>query len=271
MAFSERLRRIQTQKETVLCIGLDPVPSRLPTPLRDGRLVTDAVRAFCSDVIEATAPYASAFKPNLAFFEALGPAGLTVLHQVLAAVPDHCLVVADAKRGDIGHSARFYARALYDELDAEACTVSPYLGADSITPFLEYEDRCTFVLTRTSNESAEAIQEDCTCDGVPLYRHVARRVRAWNSDVAGTAGLVVGATTPDALRGLREECPSLPFLIPGVGAQGGDPSTVVETAQTDTGPILVNSSRSILYASESEDYEAAAAEAARTLRNTLQP
>jgi len=269
MAFSNRLRSIQSTKQTALCVGLDPVPSRLPGPLRDGRLRTEAVRSFCASIIEATAPYACAFKPNLAFFEALGPAGLTVLDHVLSVVPEDCLVVADAKRGDIGHSAQFYAQSLFDQLGADACTVSPYLGRDSIAPFLEYEDRCTFVLARTSNDGAADLQAACTCDGLPLYRHVARQAASWNAAADGTAGLVVGATAPDALATLRADAPALPFLVPGVGAQGGDPKAVVDTAQTDGGPVLVNSSRSILYASDGADYADAAAEAARSLRDAL--
>lgn len=268
-SFSDRLQEIQSQKESLACVGLDPDPSRLPTPLRDGRLLTDAVREFCATIIEATAPYACAFKPNFAFFEALGPAGLTVLDQVTTTVPDDCLLIGDAKRGDIGNSARFYAQSIYDDLGFDACTVSPYLGRDSLAPFLDYEDRCTFVLARTSNEGAADLQEACTCDGTPLYRHVARKVSEWSEGADGTAGLVVGATAPDALTELREDSPTLPFLIPGVGAQGGDPTVVRDTAQTDDGPILVNSSRSILYASEDADYAEAAADAARSLRDAL--
>ncbi len=265
----DRLHERQREKESVLCVGLDPDPERLPTPLRDGRLLTDAVREFCATIVEATAPYACAYKPNFAFFEALGPAGLTVLDQVTAAIPDECLLIGDAKRGDIGNSAQFYAQSIYDTLGFDACTVSPYLGRDSIAPFLDYEDRCTFVLARTSNDGAADLQEACTCDGTPLYRHVARQVAAWSAEAEGTAGLVVGATAPDALAELRDDCPTLPFLIPGVGAQGGEPSDVVEAAQTEDGPILVNSSRSILYASEGPDYADAAAEAARSLRDAL--
>jgi len=265
----DRLQDLQREKESALCVGLDPDPERLPTPLRDGRLLTDAVREFCATIVEATAPYAVAYKPNFAFFEALGPAGLTVLDQVTAAIPDDCLLLADAKRGDIGHSARFYARSIYENMGFDACTVSPYLGRDSIMPFLEHEDTCTFVLARTSNEGAADIQEACTCDGIPLYRHVARRVAAWSAEADGTAGLVAGATAPEALAELRADAPTLPFLVPGVGAQGGDPGAVMDAAATDEGPVLVNSSRSILYASEEADYADAAAEAARTLRNAL--
>jgi orotidine-5'-phosphate decarboxylase len=268
-SFSDRLRTLQSEKESVVCVGLDPDPERLPAPLRDGRLLTDAVREFCATIVEATAPYACAFKPNFAFFEALGPAGLTVLHQVTQAIPDDCLLIGDAKRGDIGNSAQFYAQSIYEDLGFDSCTVSPYLGRDSIAPFLEYEDRCTFVLARTSNDGAADLQEACTCDGTPLYRHVAQKVAGWSADADGTAGIVVGATAPEALAELRDDCPTLPFLIPGVGAQGGSPGEVVDAAETNDGPILVNSSRSILYASEGDDYADAAAEAAKELREAL--
>jgi len=268
-SFSAQLQRIQSQKETAVCVGLDPVPSRLPAPLQDGRLRTDAVRAFCASIVEATAPYACAFKPNFAFFEALGPAGLTVLDQVLTTVPDECLLIGDAKRGDIGPSARFYAQALYDDFGLDACTVSPYLGGDSVGPFLEHEGTCTFVLTRTSNDGAADLQEACTCDGAPLYRRVAEHAAGWADGEDGEAGLVVGATAPDALRTLREAAPALPFLVPGVGAQGGDSAAVVDAAETEKGPVLVNSSRSILYASNGPDYAEAAAEAAAELRAAL--
>lgn len=265
----DRLRKVQREKGSVLCVGLDPDPSRLPLSLQNGRLVTDAVREFCATIVEATAPYACAFKPNLAFFEALGPAGLTVLDQVLSVIPEDTVVIADAKRGDIGNSARFYAQSLYKTFDVDACTVSPYLGRDSLAPFLQYPDRCTFVLARTSNDGAADFQEACSCDGRPLYQEVARRVAEWSAEADGTAGLVVGATAPASLSELREECPRLPFLIPGVGAQGGNPAEVMAAAETEDGPVLVNSSRSILYASEDADYADAATDAARSLRNAL--
>ncbi|MFB6272101.1 MAG: orotidine-5'-phosphate decarboxylase [Salinibacter sp.] len=268
-SFSSRLQHIQSQKDTAVCVGLDPVPARLPAPLQDGRLRTDAVRAFCSSIVEATAPYACAFKPNFAFFEALGPAGLTVLDQVVSTIPDDCLLIGDAKRGDIGHSAQFYAASLYDDFGFDGCTVSPYLGGDSVSPFLEHGGTCTFVLARTSNDGAAALQEACTCDGTPLYRHVAQKTTAWEDGEDGEAGLVVGATAPDALSPLRADAPTLPFLVPGVGAQGGDPAAVMDAAATKEGPVLVNSSRSILYASDGSDYAEAAADAAKSLRDAL--
>jgi len=268
-SFSARLQRLQSKKETAVCVGLDPVPARFPPSLHDGRLRTDAVRTFCASIIEATAPYACAFKPNFAFFEALGPAGLTVLDQVVATIPDDCLVVGDAKRGDIGHSARFYAASIYEELGLDACTVSPYLGRDSVAPFLEHEGTCTFVLARTSNDGAADFQEACSCSGRPLYRQVAHKVSAWADEATGEAGLVVGATAPDTLAPLRADAPTLPFLVPGVGAQGGDAAAVMDAAATEAGPVLLNSSRSILYASQGPDYAEAAATATRDLRDAL--
>lgn len=267
--FSERLSRIQSQKETAVCVGLDPDPERLPHPLRDGRLLSDAVREFCATIMENTAPYACAFKFNFAFFEALGPAGLTVLSHVAGAAPDDVLLIADAKRGDIGNSARFYAKSVYNDLEFDACTVSPYLGRDSVMPFLEYGARCTFVLARTSNDGAADLQEACTCGNTPLYRRVAEKVSDWSGGATGTGGLVVGATAPDALDELRTTCPKLPFLIPGVGAQGGDPTSVMRAARTEEGPVLVNSSRSIIYADSGENYGSVAGRAARELRDQL--
>jgi orotidine-5'-phosphate decarboxylase len=267
-SFCDRLAAIQSDKRSALCVGLDPDPGHLPAALPDQPLPA-AVRTFCLDIIDATAPLACAFKPNFAFFEILGPDGRRVLGDVIDAVPDDCLVVGDAKRGDIGNSARFYARAAFDDLGCDACTVAPYMGRDAVAPFLERPGTAAFVLARTSNPGAADLQEACACNGEPLYLHTARRVAEWSADAAGTGGLVVGATAPGALAELREACPRLPFLVPGVGAQGGTPSAVMDAAATAEAPVLVNSSRSILYASSGDDYAEAAADAARSLRNAL--
>jgi orotidine-5'-phosphate decarboxylase len=267
--FDDRLGSIQRQKQSAVCVGLDPDPNRLPASVLESGPLPDAVRAFCHTIIDATAPVAAAFKVNLAFFEALGVRGPAVLHAVADYVPDDCLLIADGKRGDIGNSARFYAHALYDDLGADACTVAPYMGRDAVLPFLDREDAAAFVLARTSNPGAADLQEACTCDGTPLYLHVAQTVAAWSAEAVGRGGLVVGATAPDALADLRAACPSLPFLIPGVGAQGGDPQAVMDAAATPEGRVLVNSSRSILYASSGDDFADAAAEAAQDLRAAL--
>jgi orotidine-5'-phosphate decarboxylase len=268
-SFVDRLRHVQQMKDSALCVGLDPDPQRLPSVLREDHTLHEGVLQFCRTIVDATAPYACAFKPNTAFFEALGPVGVRILHEVVQHVPTDCLVVADAKRGDIGNSARFYAQSLFDGLGADACTVAPYMGRDAVTPFLEREGTAAFVLARTSNAGAADVQEACTCHESPVYMHVAEKVAAWSAEARGTGGLVVGATAPSALRELRRTCPSLPFLIPGVGAQGGSPSAVMEAAATPEGPVLVNSSRSILFASDGADYADAAAEAAQELRDRL--
>jgi orotidine-5'-phosphate decarboxylase len=266
--FTARLREVQADKQSRLCVGLDPDPQRLPPHLLDTQPLADAVIAFNAAIIDATAPLACAFKLNLAFYEALAAEGWRALEATLRHVPTDVLTIADGKRGDIGNSARFYADALFDTLDVDACTVAPYMGRDAVEPFLSYDGKAAFVLARTSNPGAGNFQEQ-TCDGEPLYAHVARRVADWDADAAGTAGLVVGATDLDALRHLRQVCPTLPFLIPGVGAQGGDPDAVIAAAATDDGPVLVNSSRSILYASSGTDFAEAAAREADDLRRRL--
>ena len=271
-----RLRRIQSKKDSAVCVGLDPDPDRMPHPLQK-RSTLDATLVFCRQIVEATAEVAAAFKLNFAFFEALGPTGFQILGEVARLIPKDCLTIADAKRGDIGNSARFYARSIFDDLGFDACTVAPYMGRDAVEPFLARADKAAFVLARTSNPGAADLQEACTCgddtvegSGDPLYLHTARKVAEWSADAPGTGGLVVGATAPAALEELRDACPTLPFLIPGVGAQGGDPEAVMRAAATERGPVLVNSSRSILYASDGADYAEAAGEAASELRDALQ-
>ena len=267
-SFSDRLRQIQADKASRLCVGLDPDPDRLPAHLLDAHALPDAVLAFNAAIIEATAAHACAFKLNLAFFEPLGADGWRMLQATVRRIPSDVLVIADAKRGDIGNSARFYAQAVFEELECDAITVAPYMGKDSVTPFLAYTGTSAFVLSRTSNPGAADFQE-LQIDDEPLYLHVARQVAAWNQEAAGEAGLVVGATDASALRTLRAACPTLPFLIPGVGAQGGDPQTVLDAAATEDGLVIVNSSRSILYASSDLDFAEAASEAAAKLRMAL--
>lgn len=266
--FNQRLRDIQEQKQSALCVGLDPDRGRIPAHLQGETTPAQAVLRFNRAIIDATRSFACAYKLNFAFYEALGRDGHRVLEETRQALPDDTVAIADAKRGDIGNSARFYAAAIFDKLDFDACTVSPYMGRDSITPFLDYPGTATFILARTSNAGAADLQER-QCDGETIYRHVARLASSWNDETPGTAGLVAGATSVEALRSLRSECPTLPFLIPGVGAQGGDPAEVMAAAVTPDGPVLVNSSRSILYASEDEDFAEAAAREADRLRRLL--
>lgn len=266
--FIDRLRDIQAATDSVVCVGLDPDPEQLPNHLTDGTALPHAMVQFNTAIVEATAPVACAFKINFAFYEALGTVGWRVLQSTLDVIPDDRIVIADAKRADIGNSARFYAHSVFETLGCDACTVSPYMGRDSVMPFLQRENTAAFVLTRTSNPGGADFQTR-SCDGVPLFARVAEQVGTWSTDAEGTGGLVVGAPDADALASVRETCPSLPILVPGVGAQGGDPGAVMEAAATDEGPVLVNSSRSILYASDGRDFDTAASAAADELRQEL--
>ncbi len=211
--FFTRLEVRARRTGSLLCVGLDPHPELLPEPR------AEAAEAFCRRLIEATAEVALAFKPNSAFFEALGPEGWAALQRVIRAVPEGIPVILDAKRGDIASTARAYARALFEGLGVDAVTLSPYLGPDALEPFLAYPDRGVFLLCRTSNPSADALQ-GLMVQGEPLYLHLARLSEGWGPPER--LGLVVGATDPAALALVREAAPEPWILAPGVGAQGGD-------------------------------------------------
>jgi orotidine-5'-phosphate decarboxylase len=278
VSFLDRLAAIQQQKQSRLCVGLDPDPARFPSfLLGDHSLAASAMR-FNAAIIEATAPLACAFKLNLAFYENFGREGPRVIDETLDRIPSDTLAIADGKRADIGNSARFYAAATFKRHAFDACTISPYMGRDAAESFLGYEDKAVFVLTRTTNASAGALQQLEATDPEdgddevprPLYEHVARHVADWGAAADGTSGLVAGATDPGALARLRELGSELPFLVPGVGAQGGTAEEVIEAATP--GPTLVNSSRSILYAYDEEysrDFADAAREAAESFRDQL--
>jgi len=251
--FLDRLADRSSRTGTVLCLGLDPDPAALPDAFsRD----LEGVEAFARLVLDAAGPYAAAVKPNLAFFEAFGSAGLAALERLRAAIPGDVPVVMDAKRGDIGTTAARQAVALYDALGADAITVSPYLGGEAIGPLIERLDRFAYVLCRTSNPGAGELQSlVVTADGgapeEPLYRRVARRAAAWAP--GGTIGLVVGATAPVELAEIRFVAPGLAILVPGVGAQGGEvgpvlrhgPATAEPAGGRPGGGLLVNVSRGI--------------------------
>ncbi len=250
-----------------LCVGLDPDLARLPATLLPSGPADARIVAFNREIVDRTAEIACAFKPNAAFYEALGEPGFRALADTIAAIKERAPdvpVILDAKRADIGSTNRGYAVAAFDELGADALTVHPYLGGEALRPFLERVDKLLFVLARTSNPGAGEFQ-DLVVNGLPLYRRVARSVAAdWNS--AGNCGLVVGATYPDELAAVRADIPvSVPILIPGVGAQGGDLAAVVEAhTRVGSSAFLINASRSILFASDGQDFaDAAGAEAQR--------
>jgi orotidine-5'-phosphate decarboxylase len=269
--FLDKLLNASRQQNSLLCVGLDPEPDRFPTALRE-MPVERAVIYFCRAIIESTASFVCAFKPNIAFFEVLGLAGMRVFQEVLSDIPAHIPVIVDAKRGDIGITARNYASTMFDVYGCDAVTVNPYLGYDSIAPFLAYREKGIILLCRTSNPSARDFQDLLVQDNGdqprPLYEVVARRVQSWNE--AGNCGLVVGATYPQELRTIRSICPSMPILIPGVGAQGGDLEAAVRTGVDRHGErAILAVSRSILYAGNGPDFATMAGEEAQRLQNLM--
>jgi orotidine-5'-phosphate decarboxylase len=260
---------------TVLCLGLDPDPASLP----DGFSADIAgIERFATLLLEAVSGHASAVKPNLAFFEAFGSGGMAALERIRASIPADIPLIADAKRADIGSTAMRQAVALFDALGADAVTINPYLGSDAIAPFIERPDRFAYVLCRTSNPGASELQDLVVADdsargapGEPLHQRVARLAAGWGP--GGTVGLVVGATAPDDLPAIRAIAPGLPFLVPGVGAQGGaidpvlahGPATEGPAARLPGGGLLVNVSRAIAAATndgQGDPFERAAAAAA---------
>ncbi len=271
MKFVEKLVAASRQQNSLLCVGLDPEYERFPVSLQ--KLPKEqAVVRFCQEIIAATSPYVCAFKPNIAFYESLGPRGMQIFQAVLSAIPAHIPVIVDAKRGDLGNTARHYASAVFDIYTCDAVTVNPYLGHDSVAPFLAYADKGVILLCRTSNPSARDFQ-DLLIQGEdgrtrPVYEIVAQRIQSWNA--AGNCGLVVGATYPQELQSIRTICPDMPILIPGVGSQGGDLEASVQAGVDRYGErAILSVSRSILYAGSGDDYTEAAKEEARSLRDRM--
>lgn len=253
------------KKRSFLCVGLDPDFTLLPKHLQ--ALPTgDAILAFNLAIIKATQDVAVAYKPNLAFYEALGAQGHTVLEHTLRAIPESCFVIADAKRGDIGNTARYYAKAVWDLPGTDAITVAPYMGKDSVTPFMEHDEKWTFLLALTSNPGAADFQQLPT-PNVPLYVEVIRKALEWAEDLPGPLGFVAGATHPDVLGALRRLAPDHYFLVPGVGAQGGDLQAVCNALAPK---VIINVGRQILYASSGSDFAEAAGVQARRLQAEMQ-
>lgn len=260
MRYDDKLEARRRVADSVLCVGLDPELERLPEGVaRDA----EGVLAFTTAIVEATTDLACAFKPNFAFYEALGPEGMDVLRQLIQRIPPDIPVIADAKRSDIANSARLYAKAAFTVYGCDAIVVSPYQGRDSVEAYLTYPERGVYVLARTSNSGAADFQ-DRLIDGQPLYLDVVRRAQTWAA--AGTLGFVAGATAPEQLQAIRAAAPRAQLLIPGIGAQGGDLGAALRLGRrADGGGLVVNSSRSILYASVRTDYADAARREAQRL------
>ncbi|HLF72222.1 MAG TPA: orotidine-5'-phosphate decarboxylase [Dehalococcoidia bacterium] len=261
--FLAKLRAAAEQNHSLVCVGLDPDPSLMPI---------EDVAEFTKTIVDATADLVCAYKPNLAFYEALGDEGWDALKQTLAVIPPEIPVIADAKRGDIGNTSAAYARAIFDVLGCDAMTVNAYGGKDAVEPFLEYADKGVIILCRMSNPSAIDFQDLVVEDRgqkYPLWQAVALKAREWNT--RGNVGIVMGATYPAQLKLAREICPDMPILVPGIGAQEGSlREAVVAGLDADNGGIIVNASRSVLYASRGDDYGMAARSAAIQLRDHIE-
>jgi len=267
MTFIEQLKQATYLHRSVLCVGLDPEPAKFPVHLR-GK--PDAIYEFCARIVDATSDLVCAFKPQIAYFaahraEAQLEQLITHIRRVAPTIP----VILDAKRGDIGSTAEQYAIEAFERFGADAVTLSPFMGFDSIEPYVKRHGKGAFLLCRTSNPGGDDLQTQrlADIDGQPkLFEHLAHLAQgSWN--INGQLGLVVGATYPDEIARVREIAPSLPLLIPGVGAQGGDAAATLKAGlrmvgEQISGPIIVNSSRAILYASQTEDFANAARTAA---------
>jgi orotidine-5'-phosphate decarboxylase len=275
MTFLDQLRTAERQNGSLLCVGLDPEPAKFPAHLRgDARKIYD----FCAAIVDATADVVNSFKPQIAYFAAhAAEAQLEKLMEHMRRTAPQVPIILDAKRGDIGSTAEQYAKEAFERYGADAVTLSPFMGFDSVAPYLKYHGKGAFLLCRTSNPGGDDFQPQHLRDvpGQPrLYEHIAALAQGpWNLN--GQLGLVVGATYPAEIERVRALAPTVPLLIPGVGAQGGDAVATVKAGWRavdgeTTSPIIVNSSRAILYASSGEDFVAAARREALRTRDVLQ-
>ena len=271
MTFLDKLATAQQKNGSLLCVGLDPEPAKFP-----GQLKGDASRIydFCASIVDATADLVIAFKPQIAYFAAhRAEAQLEQLMEHMRRNAPHVPVILDAKRGDIGSTAEQYAIEAFERYGADAVTLSPFMGFDSVAPYLKHEGKGAFLLCRTSNPGGSDLQGQRLADGSMLFEHIARLASGdWNRN--GQLGLVVGATFPAEIERVRELAPTLPLLIPGIGAQGGDAAATVRAGWRHDGtrtvaPIIVSSSRAVLYASAGADFAAAARAAALASRDQL--
>ncbi len=270
MTFLAQLSAAAAQNNSMLCVGLDPEPSKFPGALQGN---ANKIYDFCAAIVDATADTVIAFKPQIAYFAAHRAEGqLERLMAHMRRVAPWVPIILDAKRGDIGSTAEQYAIEAFERYGADAVTLSPFMGFDSVQPYLKYHDKGAFLLCRTSNPGGDDLQNQrlASVTGEPLlYEHVAKLAQGpWNLN--GQLGLVVGATYPAEIERVRAIAPTLPLLIPGVGAQGGDAVATVRAGWRSNGPIIVNSSRAVLYASSGDDFAAAARRVALATRDTLQ-
>ena len=264
MNFRDKLLAIQRRQHSLVCVGLDTDPELLPLHLRNS---ADGVLEFNRGIIEATQDLVCAYKPNLAFYEALGSRGWEIVLQTLALIPNGIVTIGDAKRGDIGNTADRYAHALFDELHFDAVTINAYMGRDAVEPFVRNPEHGAFILALTSNPGSKDFQRQ-KIGGKPLYEKVVRSAVKWNTN--DNLGLVVGATHAKELKTIRLLAPNLPILMPGIGKQGGDLKSSIRFGCDKNGELaVVNSSRGILYASSGTDFDQAARRETMKLRDAI--
>jgi len=264
MTFKEKLGHAQKRNNSLLCIGLDTDISKIPRSLKGHK---NPQQEFNRQIIEATKDLACAYKLNLAFYESAGEQGYETIHETLGCIPAEIITIADGKRGDIGNTAEQYAKIIFDDWKFDAATVSPYMGKDSIDPFIKSEDHCAFILALTSNPGSRDFQY-LEVNGRPLYEHVTAKAAGWN--LQNNIGLVVGATHPEELKRVRAMVPGMPLLIPGIGTQKGDLDATVQYGCDKTGYLaLINVSRGIIFASAGDDFGAKARESAVKIQNEI--
>lgn len=262
MNFTGKLRQAAEKADSLVCVGLDVDPAKLPVQLASGK---EGILLFSGAIIGSTSDMVCAYKPNSAFYEAMGSQGIDILVEICQMIPPAIPVILDIKRGDIGSTASKYASYAYDIIGADAVTVNPYMGFDAVRPFFR-DGKCVFVLCLTSNPSAKDFQMLDT-GGSPLFEKVAETAVEWSRE--GEVGLVVGATWPGYMKKIRDIVGDMPILVPGVGAQGGDIGTVVQECGGKTGCTVINSTREILYASSGPDFDSAARKSCLHLRSEI--
>lgn len=262
-----RLVTLSRQKKSLVCVGLDTDLNLIPSFLLQ---YEDPIFEFNKQIIDATIAHTIAYKPNIAFYEAMGLKGWQSLEktmQYLAKFKDEVFTIADAKRGDIGNTSKMYAKAFFELMDFDAITVAPYMGSDSVIPFLAYEDKWTIVLGRTSNLGSSDFQQ-LICNDMPLYETVIKRAASWGNKE--NMMFVAGATHPQDFANIRSIVPDHFLLVPGIGAQGGDLAAVCQNGANEAGGLLINSARQIIYASKEADFATVAATEAEKLKLTIQ-
>ena len=263
----EQLVSLIKERQSLLCVGLDTDINKIPGSIL--KSAKDPVFEFNKLIIDATLSSTVAYKPNTAFYEAQGLKGWESLQKTVDYIGDKAFVIADAKRGDIGNTSKMYAQAFFEQMKVHAVTVAPYMGEDSVTPFLGYENKWVIVLGLTSNKGSEDFQQLTLANNEKLYEQVIRKVASWGDE--NQLMFVVGATKAEYIKEIRVIVPEHFLLIPGVGAQGGDLDAVCKYGITKDGGLLINASRSILYASSGSDFEKAAAAEALTMKTAMLP